>query len=311
MDLKIFMLSKFVALFLLFTMFLNEKFDFFNNQYFSIMGLSLTLILILIEYLDRITLIKKIEIVEKNLDSIDKEGYQNKLRNTNNSEFLEICRRVNKMVTIIQKLKNENSSLKDDISKWNDHLEKKVLKKAEQLNQVKIENRELQGQNSELNEKTKIDGLTKLFNHEYAYDKLAEEIIIAKRQKLALTVILFDIDHFKNINDTHGHQVGDEVLVQVSEALKNATRELDIVARYGGEEFLAILPETAKQGALILANRIREEIADIVFDIDGLKVTISGGLAEWNDEGALKLVNRADELLYTAKHNGRNRIEND
>jgi diguanylate cyclase (GGDEF)-like protein len=120
---------------------------------------------------------------------------------------------------------------------------------------------------------------------------------------------MFDLDHFKSVNDTWGHQVGDLVLQKVSQVIKETIRQVDLAGRYGGEEFMIICPETTLDQGVLLAERIREGIAVTDMETEDLKVTISGGVAESQaDESVELLVNRADSLLYKSKHSGRNKI---
>jgi diguanylate cyclase (GGDEF)-like protein len=120
---------------------------------------------------------------------------------------------------------------------------------------------------------------------------------------------MLDIDHFKAINDTYGHQIGDTTLVAVSQLIKDNLRDIDHVGRYGGEEFIVILPQTGLDNAYITAQRIRRAIESARFHEGKIKMTVSGGVVEFKEESALILIGKADELLYKAKQNGRNRIE--
>lgn len=168
---------------------------------------------------------------------------------------------------------------------------------------------ELKQKNIELREMVNNDGLTKLLNHNALYERLEEEIQRARHYNVPLSILMMDIDKFKNINDTYGHQVGDMVLKKVSKLFKEKFRQTDIIGRYGGEEFIGILIETSLKGACVLGERIRTEVEKFKFEEEGLKVTISIGVVEFNGDTALKLVERVDKLLYKAKNNGRNRIE--
>jgi diguanylate cyclase (GGDEF)-like protein len=163
--------------------------------------------------------------------------------------------------------------------------------------------------NLKLKEMAIKDGLTQLYNHKHSYYKLEEEITRANRYGNKLSVIMFDIDHFKAINDTYGHQTGDKTLVAVSQAIKNNLRDIDHAGRYGGEEFMVTLPQTGLENAYITAERIRRAIESTRFQEGKIKITISGGVVEFQEESALILIGKADELLYKAKQKGRNRIE--
>jgi diguanylate cyclase (GGDEF)-like protein len=155
------------------------------------------------------------------------------------------------------------------------------------------------------------DGLTGLYNHRTFQEKFAEMLGRAERHKLHLAIILTDVDHFKKVNDTYGHPVGDIVLKKVAQVLAESVRKIDVVARYGGEEFAVILEGTDAAGAQNLAERIRADIAKQVFQSDKgpFSVTMSLGIACTPEDGAEKhvLIEHADQALYFAKHNGRNR----
>lgn len=154
------------------------------------------------------------------------------------------------------------------------------------------------------------DGLTDLYNHRYSYERLEEEIEKARRYGTRLSLIVFDIDHFKRVNDTHGHRTGDEVLKGVAQAIKASLRSVDIVGRYGGEEFIAILPNSSIEAARTAAEKVRRSVEVARFLGGTLSVTLSGGVVEMQElEGGGTLVGRADERLYKAKEAGRNRME--
>jgi len=155
------------------------------------------------------------------------------------------------------------------------------------------------------------DGLTGLLNHRTFQARLDEHLAQAQRYGKKVSLILCDIDHFKSVNDTHGHPVGDQVLRGVARALTQSARQTDVVARHGGEEFAVVMPETETPGALVIAERIRERIAKTTFETEQgpLRVTMSLGVATFPEDGARKaeLVERADGCLYHAKRHGRDR----
>ncbi|MBN2509020.1 MAG: diguanylate cyclase [Spirochaetales bacterium] len=161
-------------------------------------------------------------------------------------------------------------------------------------------------ENMVLEEVSITDGLTRLYNHSYIMERAVQEIANAKRHGSDISMIMFDLDFFKDVNDMYGHQVGDQVLVKVAHALKSRLREGDTAGRYGGEEFVVLLPNTAMEQAERIGERIRRFIDNLEWDIDGLHVTISGGVYERNDENAEDFVREADRLLYLAKQKGRN-----
>ncbi len=154
------------------------------------------------------------------------------------------------------------------------------------------------------------DGLTKIYNKKYISEYLEEEVRRSRRYDNKLSIILFDIDFFKSVNDCYGHQIGDLVLVKTVETVKNGLRETDVIGRYGGEEFLVVLPETDMISTYEIADRLRESVSRIGWEFDTKRIiTISGGVVENLGESAEAMTGRADELLYVAKNRGRNRIE--
>lgn len=157
------------------------------------------------------------------------------------------------------------------------------------------------------------DPLTGLRNRLSFVDQLDTEILRAQRTGRDFTVGMVDIDHFKQINDTWGHQTGDRVLKVFAERLKLLLREVDIVARYGGEEFIILFPEAALQEAWQALERVRENFASAPLEVEGqqISLTISGGLAPWHHGQPVALdevLNQADRYLYQAKGEGRNQI---
>ncbi len=157
-----------------------------------------------------------------------------------------------------------------------------------------------------------IDPLTAIYNRRFMYSYLSEQMEITRSQGKPLSVVLFDIDFFKKLNDTYGHLLGDEVLKALSSIIKNSCKKNEIVARYGGEEFLLILPNFTKEEAVNRAEEIRECIEKSILSPslpEDKPVTISGGVATLTDNmDEETLVNLADENLYKAKKNGRNCI---
>ena len=169
-------------------------------------------------------------------------------------------------------------------------------------------NETLRRQNEELERLSSSDSLTGLSNRRILTQRLSEELLRAQRHSHSFTVLMLDVDHFKKYNDAHGHPAGDEVLKKVANILRNCTRAGDCTARYGGEEFAVLLSGKGGDTALQLAERIRERVAAEEFV--GGKVTISGGIAEFPHHGhtAEAVISSADEALYEAKRQGRNRV---
>lgn len=158
----------------------------------------------------------------------------------------------------------------------------------------------------------KTDGLTQLTNHRTFQELLHHEIMRSARHSHRLSLLLFDIDHFKNFNDTYGHAIGDLVLKEIARTLKETVREHDLPVRYGGEEFCVMAPETDISQAVSLAERIRKAIENLIIKTEGheLHVTVSIGCACLPDHASTKqdLINCADTAMYHSKESGRNRV---
>lgn len=187
-------------------------------------------------------------------------------------------------------------------------------KKAEDIltrskEEIEKINRKLISSYNLLKEKSIHDGLTGLYNHQYIIELLEIEIKKVNKTRDDLCLMMLDIDHFKNVNDSFGHQVGDMVLNKVAAIITENIRETDYAGRYGGEEFMVILPSLSLKKAILVAERIRLKIQNYTYPMEGLKVTISIGLTNFRKEDAVNFISTADKLLYLAKENGRNRLE--
>jgi two-component system cell cycle response regulator len=162
-----------------------------------------------------------------------------------------------------------------------------------------------------LEEQATTDGLTGLVNHRTFQERFSGMLGRADRHKSPVSMILTDIDHFKKVNDTYGHPVGDEVLRRVAAILGASARKIDIVARYGGEEFAIVLEATDRAGARQLAERIRTDVSQQMFQSSkgAFQITLSLGVASYPEDAPAKdaVIARADESLYAAKNGGRNR----
>lgn len=161
--------------------------------------------------------------------------------------------------------------------------------------------------NEQLADLVERDGMTGLYNHKASFEKLKKEMDQSNRTDAPLSIILFDIDDFKQVNDTYGHLTGDSVLRKLSHLMKNITRTTDIVGRYGGEEFLLVLPGTDLNGAKILTKKIQSELRTTSFEKD-ITITVSGGASEYSDESVDELISITDKKLYKAKKSGKNRF---
>lgn len=156
------------------------------------------------------------------------------------------------------------------------------------------------------------DSLTGLYNRRHFIERLEEVIALAERSHEPFYLALIDLDHFKQVNDRHGHQVGDEILQRFALVARQTLRRSDVLARYGGEEFIALFPEGGGDDIAEVLERLRETFATTSHDdlVPGLKVTLSAGLAGWRPgDDADSLTKRADDALYAAKHQGRNRLQ--
>jgi len=157
------------------------------------------------------------------------------------------------------------------------------------------------------------DALTGIANRRHFEWRLSEEVERARRYKYPLSALLLDLDHFKQVNDNYGHQIGDIVLQQVAQRLKNSLRRTDFLARYGGEEFVVLAPQTPAERAIILGERLRQVIAEspiTVADDLQIRITLSVGIAVFPDhaQNESELIGAADAALYKAKQMGRNRV---
>ncbi|WP_300302388.1 GGDEF domain-containing protein [Anaerosolibacter sp.] len=153
------------------------------------------------------------------------------------------------------------------------------------------------------------DGLTKLYNRRYFNEYLGKEISIVERYAKDLSLVMFDIDHFKKVNDTYGHDIGDSVLKELSNLVQNHIRQSDMLARIGGEEFAVVAPETDGESAVLLSEKIRKIVEEHDFMHVG-KITISLGVTQFTQgDSSDSIYKRADIALYKAKNNGRNRSE--
>ncbi len=167
---------------------------------------------------------------------------------------------------------------------------------------------------SSLQDEVRRDELTGIPNRKAFDEMLEKQISLGKRQQRPFTLLVIDIDHFKKVNDTYGHLIGDEVLRFMARRVESRLRTEDMAARFGGEEFTAILPETVAEDAIVLANELREYFAKTKLNRATEpktigKVTISVGVAQYkNGESAEEIISRADQALYKAKEGGRNQV---
>ncbi len=180
------------------------------------------------------------------------------------------------------------------------------------VTEVAVNRMDLQAANAKLEVVSRTDRLTKLFNRGYWEERLNEEFRRSRRTDSPASLILFDIDHFKRVNDNYGHPAGDQVLRRVAEVVRYTARATDIAGRYGGEEFGLLLIETSERGALMMAERLRRMVSaeSIETDAGAISVTISLGVSELGAvvDNTKAWIECADQALYAAKRGGRDQV---
>jgi diguanylate cyclase (GGDEF)-like protein len=187
------------------------------------------------------------------------------------------------------------------------HLELKYSR--QQLKKLLQEQIKLVG---ELERLANTDSLTGIWNRRYLFMIAEQEIKRIQRYNLAFSLLLIDVDHFKKINDNYGHNIGDEVIIFMTKIVTSNLRHADCFGRFGGEEFVVLLPETNMDEAIVVAERIRENISNqsITFEDQQISITISIGVSSYDvgDKSIDSIIQRADQALYQAKNQGRNRV---
>lgn len=168
---------------------------------------------------------------------------------------------------------------------------------------------QLRRQNTELDRLTRSDSLTGVYNRRHLDDQLDSHWRDGRRHGHPLAVLMIDVDHFKQVNDRHGHPYGDHVLQVVARRLQHGLRAGDVLGRWGGEEFLVIAPRTGRSGAVRLAERLRAAVAATPANRDGITITVSIGVTATAQTEPAALIDAADTALYRAKTTGRNRVE--
>lgn len=200
-------------------------------------------------------------------------------------------------ITEIDMLLENFSIMIDTVTLNHDNLEKQVEERTKELKLL-----------------ASIDPLTKLYNRRYFTEVSGNILDLTKRNKQSLSIVMIDIDKFKNVNDTYGHNLGDNVLVLVSKKLQETSRESDIICRWGGEEFVILLPDTNIEGAVVIAEIIRieiEKMSILIYNNKELKFTVSIGVSQVKNEKDINIetsINKADKALYEAKESGRNKV---
>ena len=251
--------------------------------------------------LDKLSL-QLIDLIEKSdSSSIEIAEIKHDLEHFDESKNADFKSAHTKLLKIAMALEEKTELLSKDLKSHNERvveLSSKVMNLETQLAAALKASRE--------------DFLTKLFNKRAIDEQLKIKEGEFNRYGRNYSIVMFDLDHFKMVNDTHGHDAGDAVLVAFANILKKMCRNVDVVGRYGGEEFIAILGDTDIEGAVVFANKVRRQVENTKLMYRGvrIKVTVSGGVAERKSLQSIKAtMHSADERLYDAKNGGRNRIE--
>jgi len=248
------------------------------------------------------------------------DGFQvcRHIKNNIKTRFIPIIM-VTALNEIESKIKGIEAGADDFICKPFNKLEllarvKSLLRIKHLNNELALKIHQLQNAQKKLRQLAITDGLTGLYNYRFFKEQITKEITRANRHNSNVSIVMIDIDYFKNYNDTNGHPAGDYVLKTIANLLQENIRNIDVAARYGGEEFSLILVETDKEAAGIVATKIKNLIEDYKFQFEKSqpngKITISMGVATFPENGNKPddIVALADKRLYRAKKEGRNRV---
>ncbi len=263
---------------------------------------------------------KPLQELKRGLDSFfrylaNPEDKVNEILISSKDEFGQMASSINKSVKVSTRLHDDirkreaqtrklNEELKDknrEIKKMNEELEDRIRERTEELERA----------NQRLQELASRDSLTGLYNRRFFFEAVDNNVIPgAIREGKPVSAFIIDIDKFKSINDTYGHDVGDLVIKRLADIISSSVRKGDIAARLGGEEFAVVLPETNIHSAIDVATRIKREAEGSIVG-NGVRFTVSIGVSDYDkmEEGISETLRRADVALYRAKRNGRNRIE--
>ncbi|MGB3961743.1 MAG: diguanylate cyclase, partial [Sulfurimonas sp.] len=250
--------------------------------------------------LDKLSL-RLIDIIESaDASNVEIKKIRKELESYNEAGEMNFASSHKKLYTIAVALEENTKLLSIDLKKHSQEVEllgNKINKLEQELESVRQESKE--------------DFLTKLYNK-----RALDEFFLLKdaeyeRYGRNFSIVMFDLDHFKNVNDSYGHEAGDAVLSAFAQILRKEARTVDVVGRYGGEEFIAILSETDTQGGVVFAEKVRKHVQRARFIYKGtrIEVTVSSGVSERKQHVSLQaVINSADEYLYKAKKDGRNRV---
>ena len=232
-----------------------------------------------------------------------------------NDEFDGLIQAFNIMSERLAESREHNRNYQRSLEQIKNELEIRVQERTSELNELnnqlvqEIDVRK-KAENS-LAEAARTDSLTGIFNRRAIWEQLEYHIVLFRRYQTPFTLLMCDLDHFKPVNDTYGHDIGDIVLVKTAEKLRESCRNQDFVSRWGGEEFLILLPNTDIQGGAIAAEKIRQKISEQPFEINDQKlvITVSIGIAAYVEGLSIDdCIKQADSAMYQAKREGRNRV---
>ena len=251
--------------------------------------------------LDKLSL-QLIDLIERSdVSTVEIQSIKQQLESYESEKEVDFKHAHRKLYTIALALEERTELLRSDLKEH-----------SGKVDQLSARVSELEAELASAQQASHEDFLTKLFNRRAIDGHLAVKEGEFERYGRNFSIVFFDIDHFKKVNDTFGHDAGDSVLAAFAGVLKKASRNVDVVGRFGGEEFMALLSDTDEAGAVIFATKVREQVEATRFLFKGerIEVTVSAGVAERKAFPSLKsLVHAADERLYAAKRNGRNRVE--
>ncbi|MGZ9067349.1 MAG: GGDEF domain-containing protein, partial [Burkholderiales bacterium] len=223
-----------------------------------------------------------------------------------------VLRHIRALLQMTGKVRSGDFAARTGIERSPEELSQLGSALDEMAGQLQTRDAKLRKALDELRTQAVTDSLTELYNRRYFWDELGRELIAARRKGLVFSLILMDIDYFKNVNDTWGHEAGDLVLKACADLLRSSIRGSDIAVRYGGEEFAMLLPETSAEVAEERVETLRREIEamEVPYGSAGIRITASFGIAQYDGvtRDAASLMRSVDEALYEAKQSGRNRV---
>ncbi len=249
------------------------------------------IILLLVLFLFVRWISKPLGRIASEIDVLSKGYFGQQIPNQRTDAIGKLIRSFNDMSTMLSTMVQTINQKNTELASLNKNLELKVKERTMELEQM-----------------ASTDVLTNLINRRELMRLFEHELSVTKRYRSDLSIAILDIDYFKKVNDTYGHQEGDNVLIEVAKTLKDSIRETDTVGRYGGEEFLIIMPQTSRENAYNIIERCRLSIESLVIGEAKIKITISAGISALKDDNIDLTIATADDNLYKAKLSGRNRI---